>query len=551
MADLHRRWHSWYRKFADSSPEVRALQCLEPRDLPEWAVQLRNQFPTVPPDGVEMCHARWLETLDRLLEDIGDGAFRRRAHWCGDLPPETVAGLGIRRRILIAWLAGVPRDKLMNELAEGLGTAPNIADLLYDVLGEVREAPPEVRQDLEFIADLFSGPYEAGNRPILAKWNARLGELQGRNSILATLHTEKYYPVLTNLCNYRTLGDVDRLIGMVSRQMLNPKLLGPCNMSLKFLAQDEPERLSASIAIVWALHRYASAEFAGELVTTPLGVRDQCNALLKRLGHSDHLRAWLAASLGFLVKKWVRRAWHIAGTRIPDDALPDFSFPTSPMVQNPENFEGVQLEASIELQRPVDRKDAIVASSGGKRTSKAPSLARKAPLPPGAEESGDPELSTTGTAAGPLSSVEADGDDDDGEESPDLTAPGEVQSGDDFDATALQAAGAEPMSESGESAGISTTAAQPGDSGAIPDAVPTDGSAVAEITPESIAQRAGVESPSDSEESATKSDADWDGAMTIGGTTRMVVKADAPRLPSSVSDSAAAENDSGNGTAES
>ncbi|MGE3854835.1 MAG: hypothetical protein AB7K09_24095, partial [Planctomycetota bacterium] len=371
---MSRAWHAWYKKFAPSSAEVRALYALEPADLPEWAAQLRQEFPTVPPSGVEMCHARWPETLDRLMDDIADATFRRRAHWCGDIPLETVAGLGLRRRVLIAWLQGVKRDKLLAELAEGLGAEPVIADLLFDVLGEVSEANTEVRQDIEFIADLFSGPYEAGNAPIFAKWKARLPELESRKSILADL-AKSHYPVLTNLCNYRTLGDVDRLIGMISRQMISFDMLGPCNWSLKFVLQDEPERLSSSIAVVWALHRYAADEFQGEVQQTPLGVRDQCNALIKRLGHSDATRAWLAASLGFMVKKWVRRCWHIMEIEIPEDALPDFSFPNAPAVKagaDMTRFDGLKTEI-----RTKDVRHSVVSSSGasaGSKRKKAPSL---------------------------------------------------------------------------------------------------------------------------------------------------------------------------------
>jgi hypothetical protein len=320
-----RPWHGWYDKFAPTSDEVKSLWELEPADLPDWAVGLRQEFPTIPPDGVEMCHARWLETLSNLVDGVADGEVKRRSHSCGDIPPETVAGLGLRRRILIAWLNGRARDDMMAEFAGSMGNAPDIADLLFDVLGEVSRAGTEVRQDIEFLADLFSGPYEAGNAPLYAKWRSRVGELDGRKSVLSALK-ERAFPVVTNLCNYRTLDDVDRLIGMVARQRLDIDLLGPCNVSLKFILQDQPERLAASIAYVWALHRFAAAEFRARIEPTPTGVRDQCNAIIKRIGHSDPTKAWLAASLGFLIKKWVRRAWHIMQLQIPNNALPDFAF---------------------------------------------------------------------------------------------------------------------------------------------------------------------------------------------------------------------------------
>ncbi len=169
-----RPWHAWYQRFAPSSPEVYALQVLEPVELAEWAIKLRQEFPTVPPNGIEMCHARWLETIDRLIEDIGDAKFSRRAHWCGDIPPETIAGLGLRRRVLQAWLKNTPREELLQDLAEGLGRPPDIGDLLYDLLGEMRSASQAVRQDIEVLADMFSGPFEAGNAPIMAKYALEL-----------------------------------------------------------------------------------------------------------------------------------------------------------------------------------------------------------------------------------------------------------------------------------------------------------------------------------------------------------------------------------------
>ena len=319
-----RPWHKMYEQLG-ASPEVQMLNLLEPEDFDEdeeWAIQLRQEFPTVPPAGIEMCHKNWLIGLDLLIESIGNEEYQRKNYWCGDVPNDIIFELGMRRRILQFWLKGKSEDDAQDNFAENIGETPNLVRVYYAILGDLDKASFEIKQDVQNIVDILVGPYIKAGEALSAKWKITQQQQKQRNSILQDLDES----VVTCLCNYYTPKNIDALIRMIARQHFNPTLVGGCNNSMKFMMQDKPQILLGSMAIVWTCYLFAAAELGNKTVNPPEVDKDMAYSAMEKLGNSNPLKLWLVASLGLLVKAWIKRAWVFMNAEVKRNKLPNFIF---------------------------------------------------------------------------------------------------------------------------------------------------------------------------------------------------------------------------------
>jgi hypothetical protein len=322
-ADLEKRLQDWWGMPGLGWPgehvwdeEVKAVNAMMPdvRELPEWAVQVRDAMPKW---GFEMCAHRWLDGLDDVIRMIGaEERFPSGAGHCGDIPGR-VANAGEQRAAAVGhWLEGAtPRDDLEAEVAKWLG-----------------EATPQKKEAASCFVELVSAMTDETKMPP-NRWEERAKWWRGRaeqNEILQfVFEGDGLSGLLENRCGYKFIDQMDVYIqGIGGDRLREADRHGVCLGSLRYVFRDEPARFDVTRGYVWGLHAYLLGRDAGWLrANKPDCAGAAIHALrgVSGAGEPTPLRRWLVASLLKCTKLWCQHFLSIVGEEAPAYArdLPD------------------------------------------------------------------------------------------------------------------------------------------------------------------------------------------------------------------------------------
>ena len=315
-ADLEKRLQDWWGMPGLGWPgehvwdeEVKAVNAMMPdvRELPEWAVQVRDAMPKW---GFGTCAHRWLEGLAGVIQMIGsESHIPSEAGHCGDMPPSVVEAGTRRENGIEEWLEGrTPEDEVERQVVRWLGTrTPEKEEAARCLLELHRAEGDEVRE--------------------LAKpWRARADQ----NEILQFVFGgEGIDTLLENRCGYKYIDQIDVYIqGVGGDRSREGDRHGICLQSLRYVFRDDPARFDVTRGYVWGLCAYLAGHDAQWLrAEKPDCAGAAIHALkgVSRAGEPTPLRRWLVASFLKCTKLWCQHCLTVVGEEAPAYArdLPD------------------------------------------------------------------------------------------------------------------------------------------------------------------------------------------------------------------------------------